>query len=556
MSEGHWAHCRVPATRLEAHFGDRIVRCFTERPGSVHAMLERAVAARPQGEALVFGDRRWTYRQLDTEVAEVAAGLAERGIGAGDRVALLMSNRAEFVVALFAAQRLGAIAVPLSIREQQSGLEYVLRHCGAKAVLYDGDLEGRLPAPATTPQLALRVRLPVDPVVAAPSLAAARAAVPTSAAGPAAGSVAYAALRTCGRVDVAAAADEEDCAVILYTSGTTGRPKGAMLTHLGIVHSVQHYVSCMELDESARSILAVPASHVTGLVANICAAVGAAAATIVMAAFKAADYLRLASRERATHTILVPAMYNLCLLEPDFDEHDLSAWRTGGYGGAPMPVATIDALARKLPNLRLMNAYGATETTSPTTLMPAHLTREHADSVGLPLPCAQVIVVDDEGREVPRGEVGEIWIGGPMVVKGYWDNLHATASEFTAGFWHSGDLGSIDERGFVRVFDRKKDMLNRGGYKIYSVEVENLIAGMPGVVEAAVVGRPCPVLGERVHAFVYAEAGAVTADGVRDWCARHLADYKVPETVTLRDRPLPRNANGKLMKRLLREELA
>ena len=556
MSHGHWAHCAVPAARREAHFGDRIVRCFAERPGSVHAMLEAAVAQRPEAEALVFESRRWTYRELDAEVARLAAGLAARGVGAGDRVALLMSNRPEFVVALYATQRVGAITVPVSIREQQPGLEYIFGHCGAKAVLYDGDLEDRLPAPAATPALALRVRLPANPVAAASAQSPSAGHAPSPAAGGTCEQADYEALLHCGRLDGAAAVAEEDCAVILYTSGTTGRPKGAMLTHLGISHSVLHYVSCMGVDASARSILAVPASHVTGLIANVCTAVGAAATTIVMAAFKAADYLRLATRERATHTILVPAMYNLCLLQPDFDAYDLSAWRAGGYGGAPMPVATIDALARKLPNLRLMNAYGATETTSPTTLMPAHLTRDNADSVGFPLPCAQVIVVDDDGREVPRGETGEIWIGGPMVVKGYWDNPEATAREFTAGFWHSGDLGSIDERGFVRVFDRKKDMLNRGGFKIYSVEVENLIAGIPGVIEAAVVGKPCPVLGERVHAFVYVESGAVTAEEVRAWCARHLADYKVPETVTLRDRPLPRNANGKLMKRLLREELA
>jgi O-succinylbenzoic acid--CoA ligase len=557
MSHGHWAHCVVPATRHEAHFGDRIVQCFSERPRSVHAMLERAVAQRPEAQALVFYDQRWTYRELDADVSRLAAGLAARGIAAGDRVALLMSNRPEFVVALFATQRLGAITVPVSIREQQPGLEYILGQCEARAVLYDADLEERLPAPGATPALGLRVRLPANPVaVGSAQATSADCAIPFAAAdGASSEQLDYDAVLRCGRLDDVTAVGEEDCAVILYTSGTTGRPKGAMLTHLGIAHSVLHYLSCMGLDASARSILAVPASHVTGLVANICTAVGAAATTIVMAAFKAADYLRLASRERATHTILVPAMYNLCLLQPEFDEYDLSAWCVGGYGGAPMPVATIDALARKLPNLRLMNAYGATETTSPTTLMPAHLTRHNADSVGLPLPCAQVIVVDDDGREVVYGEVGEIWIGGPMVVKGYWNNPQATAGEFTAGFWHSGDLGSIDERGFVRVFDRKKDMLNRGGFKIYSVEVENLIVGIPGVIEAAVVGRSCPVLGERVHAFVYAERGAVTSEDVRAWCARHLADYKVPETVTLCDRPLPRNANGKLMKRLLRADI-
>ena len=169
-----------------------------------------------------------------------------------------------------------------------------------------------------------------------------------------------------------------------------------------------------------------------------------------------------------------------------------------------MPVATIDALAAALPGLTLLNCYGATETTSPATMMPMGETRAHADSVGVALPTAEVRVMDDAGREVAPGDTGELWIAGPMVVPGYWANPQATAASFTAGWWHSGDLGSVDAQGYVRVFDRKKDMLNRGGFKIYSVEVENVLMAWPGMVEAAVVGRPCPVLGERVHAFVHA----------------------------------------------------
>jgi long-chain acyl-CoA synthetase len=251
----------------------------------------------------------------------------------------------------------------------------------------------------------------------------------------------------------------------------------------------------------------------------------------------------------------VPAMYLLCLMTPDFAKRDLAAWRVGGYGGAPMPVPTIDALAQAVPNLVLINAYGATETTSPVTMMPTGLTREHADSVGVALPCAQIVVMDEHGVEVPPGETGELWIGGPMVVPGYWDNPAATASSFTAGYWHSGDLGSVDARGFVRIFDRKKDMLNRGGFKVYSVEVENALMALPGVVEAAVIGRPCPVLGERVHAFLYAPDVARDDAAARAHCAARLADYKVPETLTWSDAPLPRNANGKVMKRVLRDGL-
>jgi O-succinylbenzoic acid--CoA ligase len=283
--------------------------------------------------------------------------------------------------------------------------------------------------------------------------------------------------------------------------------------------------------------------------------VRAAAALIVMQAFKAGEFLALAARERMTHSLMVPAMYNLCLLDPGFEPARFPSWRVGGYGGAPMAPATIARFAETLPGLSLMNAYGATETTSPVTMMPPTETAARADSVGCALPCADILVLDEDGREVPRGAEGELWLGGPMVVQGYWNNPEATAENFVAGYWRSGDVGSVDADGYVRVFDRKKDMLNRGGYKVYSVEVENALMSFPGVVEAAVVGRPCPVLGERVHAVVFAGDGALDVARLRGHCDRLLADYKVPETIALRTQPLPRNANGKIMKRELRLDM-
>jgi len=273
---------------------------------------------------------------------------------------------------------------------------------------------------------------------------------------------------------------------------------------------------------------------------------------VLMREFKAHAFLELAARERVTHTLVVPAIYNLCLRDPDFERFDLSAWRIGGFGGAPMPEGTLRLLADKSPGLILMNAYGATETTSPTTIMPMGMQAAHLDSVGAVVPCGDVRVMDDEGREVPRGQPGELWIAGPMVVPGYWDNPEATAREFAGGYWKSGDIGSIDAQGFVRVFDRKKDLVNRGGYKIQSAEVESVLSLHPAVVESALVAVPDPVLGEKAHAHVVTHDPACTAEALRAHCARHLADYKVPDFVTLRAEPLPRNANGKLLKRLLR----
>ncbi|WP_439575542.1 class I adenylate-forming enzyme family protein [Phreatobacter sp.] len=523
--------------RREAHFGDRIVDCFAERPQSLHALLEQAVLRRPEGEALVCGDERLTFRDLEGESIRLAGALVAQGIGAGDRIGLLVGNRIAFVTLLFAAASIGAIAVPMGLRLQGPEILHILVDCGASLLVHEAELADRLPDPAEVP--ALRTRIAIG--------------------GEAAGSLAFEAFAASGRErqppEIAAVA-EEDVAAILYTSGTTGRPKGAMLTHLGIVHSSMVYQHCLRLTEADRSIAAVPLSHVTGLIANITAMVRAAGCLIIMPAFKASDFLPLAARERMTFSVLVPAMYNLFLMQPDFDAHDLSAWRIGGYGGAPMPVPTIERLADRCPGLNLVNAYGSTETTSPSTILPPRFTASHGHSVGLAAPGVDIVVMDDAGREVEPGETGEIWIGGPHVVKGYWNNPQASAEGFTAGYWHSGDIGSMDAEGYVQVLDRKKDMINRGGYKVFTAEVETVLAGLSGVVECAVVAVPCPVLGERVHAFVVTgEADGPDAVAIRAWCAARLSDYKVPETLTLGTDPLPRNANGKVLKRVLREGL-
>jgi long-chain acyl-CoA synthetase len=517
--------------RLEARFGDRVVPVFCERPNTIWAMVEEAVARNPDGEALVCGDRRMTWREVIRTSAQIGAGLRAKGLGRGDRVALLLGNRIEFVLALYGAAHQGLVTVLLSTRQQKPEIAYVLADCGARLLIHEASLSDRLPDAHDVPELAHRIAIDDN---ASPSE--------------------FSDLADRTPCEAAADVGEEDTAMILYTSGTTGRPKGAMLAHCNIIHSAMLYETCMGLTPKDRSIAAVPLGHVTGVVANIMSMARCAGALIIMAEFKAAGYLKLAAAERVTYTVMVPAMYNLCLLQADFDGYDLSSWRIGGYGGAPMPIATIERLAVKVPGLKLMNAYGATETTSPATLMPGELTASHVDSVGLPCPGARIAVMDGRGCELPRGEIGEIWIHGAQVIKGYWNNPAATAESFTGGFWHSGDLGSIDAGNFVRVFDRQKDMINRGGLKIYSAEVESVLAGHDSVVESAIIAKPCPVLGERVHAVVVTR-NDVTSEALRAWCAERLSDYKVPETIVLTTEPLPRNANGKIMKRMLREAL-
>jgi len=530
------ADTRLPPVRRELHFGQRLLPCFVQRPAGLAAMLADALAQRPDGEALVCGPLRLSWRELHHAATRCAGGLAQRGIAPGDRVALHLGNVPEFVITALACAWAGAVLVPISSRARGPELAFALADSGAVALVCAAELAELQPVPAAVPQL--RHRLAVGSTTLA-------------------GFEPFAELMRAAPMAQPQPADEEALAVLLYTSGTTGQPKGAMLTHLNIVHSVMHVVQAMGLSETERSVVAVPLAHVTGLVAQLYALLHCRGCLVLMPQFKAADFIRLAALERMSYTILVPAMYNLCLLLPDLQAQALPHWRIGAFGGAAMPTATIEGLATRLPGLALMNAYGATETCSPATIMPAAQTASHGDSVGQRVPCAALCIVDDQGCELPPGGVGEIWVAGPMVVPGYWNNPQATASEFCGGYWRSGDIGSIDADGFVRILDRKKDLIIRGGYKVYCVAVENTLAEHPQVLEAALVGVPCAVLGERVHAFVCVQqlGPATQAAALQAFCAERLADYAVPETWTIGTEPLQRNANGKIMKRELRQSL-
>jgi len=543
----YWRLPAGQALRREAHFDSRLVRCFVSRPAGVASLLREAADRHPQLEALVDGAQRWTWAQLKDATARIATGLQRLGVMRGDRVALLMANRAEFVLAFYAIAQRGAVAVPVSPRDSAKGIAFILNQCTARAVIAQSDLAHLLPVALSDGSALLQVLCSGADGLSAPKSGH---FTPwdelTEGAAEANDEV--------DRIDEI----EQAPAIILYTSGTTGQPKGAVITHFNVVHSALHFQTGLGLETGARAVLAVPGSHVTGMIAIIAAMGAVAGCTIILREFKAAAFLQLAARERMSYTLMVPAMYALCLRDPGIASCDLSAWRLGGFGGAPMPVSTIEQLAQHCPDVRLFNVYGATETTSPVTMMPAGLLV--LDAVGVALPCADVLVVNDEGCEVLPGESGEVWIGGPMVVPGYWNNPEATAASFCGGYWKSGDIGTLDAAGFLRIHDRKKDMINRGGYKVFSVEVENCLMAHPGVLEAAAVGLACPVLGERVHAFVHLGAEATPdpalAEQLRDWCRRDLADYKVPETITFAPLPLPRNANGKLLKRELRERLS
>jgi len=515
--------------RKELHHG-RMVACYANRPADIYAMFLDAVRRAPDGIALVEGNERWSYARLAGRVDSCAARLASLGLAAGDRLALLLSNRADYTTLLMAAARLGLIAVPMNVRQRAAETAYALTDSGAAGIIYDDWLADHLPDRASLPDV--HHWLPYEAEAVAWSVTG-----PQGADAPDRSVV-----------------GEDDPFCILYTSGTTGRPKGAVLTHHGLITSCIGSQDHLGLQDGESMILSVPASHVTGIALVILLGIRVAGKVVIEQAFKARPFLELAQAERMSFAIMVPAMYKLCLMEPDFGDFDLSNWRIGAFGGAPMAEASIEALAERAPQLTLVNIYGSTETSSPAVMMPLGKCAMHRNKVGKALPYADVVIVDDNGRQLPPGEQGEIWIAGAMTVPRYWSNPEATGKGFAGGYWKSGDIGVMDEEGYVSLLDRMKDMINRGGFKIYSVEVENALMAHEAVAEAVVVGRPCPVLGERVEAFVVTKRQVDDASLLR-FCADRLSDYKVPDHVYVVEGPLPRNANGKLLKNVVREWL-
>ena len=509
--------------RSEAHWG-RVINCYAERAANLGDRIAVIAAARPDSIAVVDGDVRASYGELYRQAGSVAAMLAADGVRAGDRVAVMLVNGADAVRAVVAILRIGAVLVAISARSRAAELDYICTDCAPAAIIHGPEFAAVVGGAPSAPCLSYDV-----------STAAWHDA--------------------CEREDAALPApcvDQDALFAILYTSGTTGRPKGATLTHLGAVHSCLHWRDAFGLGDNERTLVCVPWAHVSGLCGVVMPFLYLGGTLIMLPEFKRRAALELAAQERITHALMVPAMYGLCLLEPDLAEFNLKAWRIAAYGGAPMPEPTIGRFAAAFPWLAMCNAYGATETTSPATIMPPGEGTAHADSIGRVVACGDIRVMDDNGREVAPGADGELWIAGPMVVPGYWNNPEATSGSFVGGYWKSGDVGSVDAEGYVRIADRKKDMIIRGGFKVYPAEVESVLAGLDGVIEAAVVGQPEMILGERVVAFVTAADGTVTPSLVRDWCAERLSDYKVPSDVIVDTAPLPRNANGKIQKSELR----
>ena len=519
----------------EEVFGRRLPM-YQKRPHDLQDMLQNSVKIYGQRTCLVLDQERWTFADFAHSVDSVAAEFQQRwNISSGDRVAILLNNRLEFAVAYYAAVTIGAIAVVLNARCKAPELEFMLRDSEPRVLI-------------TEPILYEEVRSALEhaPTLEAVVLCADNDVLPLH-------TLSFKTLSQTSKKPHPIPIAEDDVAALLYTSGTTGRPKGAMQTHRNLVNNAMVATRLFQFGPDDRTLIVAPFYHATGVNSQLTAMLYAGGTCVVRPAFKADDFMEWIERERVTIGIGVATMFWLMLHSPNFDRYDLSALRYIIYGGSPAPVELLEQLSRTFPHVKLGNVWGLTECTSIATLLPSSETLRIPESVGLPAPVLQVRVVDETGQEVPAGEAGELIVKGPSVVRGYWQRPEATANAFKDGWLYTGDIGRKDADGFFYVLDRKKDMIIRGGQNIYCIEVENVLYQHPAVLEAAVVGVPDEVFGEQVKAVLVPKPGkTLDVEEVRDLCRRSIASYKVPKYVEIVS-ALPRNPAGKVMKKQLRQ---
>ncbi len=544
---------------VEAEIDGITTRVWKTCPPSLRTLLE---LSRGRGDAtyLVYEDERLTFAEHYAEVVAVATALVEDyGVELGDRVAIAMRNYPEWVVGFWAAAAVGAVVVPLNAWWTGPELSYGLEDSGTKVAIVDGDRLGRLlphldelragqletviaVRPADT---RLPVEVPGDLETWADALARGRRTDATE----------------LPAVDIA----PDDNATIFYTSGTTGQPKGALGTQRNIctnLLSIAFVVArngLMSGSENAKSerqiayLLTVPLFHATGCHSMLIGNTAAGGKLVMMRRWNAERGLELIERERVTVFGGVPTMVWQVLDSPDFSKTDTSSITNVSYGGAPAAPELVKRIKQHFPGGTPSNGYGLTETSSVTSMNTGADYVARPDSCGPPVPVCDVKVVGEDGEPVPVGMTGELWIKGPNVVRGYWNKPEATASSFTDGWLHTGDVARLDGDGFIYIVDRAKDMVIRAGENVYSVEVEAALFEHPAVADVAVIGVPHDVLGEEVGAVVVLRPGFdATIAELQAHVAERIASFKVPAHIWFSPDPLPTNPAGKVLKRELR----
>jgi fatty-acyl-CoA synthase len=498
-------------------------------------VLEHHASRAPDVPLAVFGDETVTYGEMVTRVAALAAGLHDRGVGAGDVVGLLSYNCPEFLETIFAANYLGAIAMPINWRLAAPEVRYILDHSEARALVCDESLVD-LASDATQTMERDLVRV----CSARPS--------PD-------GWTPLVELRAESRIPLRASATGDDVHRLMYTSGTTGRPKGVMLTHANLAWKNLAHIIEFGFTSADLGLACGPLYHVGALDLTTTSLVAAGATTIIHRVFEASDVVDEIERSRVTTVWLAPAMVNAIMALPDIEQRDLSSVRLVINGGEKMPIPLIERIQRTFPSAWFADAYGLTETVSGDTFLDRDSIVRKLGSVGRPCLYLELDIWDERGRPVPAGERGEVVLRGPKVFKGYWRDPDATAAAFAGGWFHTGDIGVRDDDGYLFIVDRLKDMIVSGGENIAGSEIERVLYEHASVVEAAVVGRPDDRWGEVPVAYVVVSTAApATAEELVEHCRGQLARFKVPKQVVLID-ALPRNPSGKVLKRELRGQV-
>jgi acyl-CoA synthetase (AMP-forming)/AMP-acid ligase II len=493
----------------------------------------RSTAARcPDREALVFGARRRSYRQLSDDVERAACALAAAGTRPGDRVLLMAPNSDAFVVAAYAALRAGAILVPANPRNAPPEIAHLIADSGATTVL-------------VAPELA-------ELITAGIERAGARSTVFALGSGSPFGDL----FDEPERAEVAHRPAESDDALLLYTSGTTGKPKGALFDHHRTMWVGVNMAGTCGMRDAERLLHVAPLYHAAQLCAMLWPGTIFGATHVVLPAFEPVVVADALAAERISVFFGVPTMYQFLLRLPDLAARDLTALRVGLFGAAPMPAATVKSLLEALPGVSLYQLCGQTEA-GPGGIYagPTDVAARPDASGRYALPNTEARVITPEGADVEPGQVGELVLRGETIMKGYWNQPAATAETIRGGWLHTGDLARLDVDGYLTLVDRLKDLVITGGRNVYSVEVENVLAGHPDIADVAVIGVPHEDYGESILAVI-APVGdrEPTLDDIRSWCQDQIAGYKIPHAVVLH--PIPRNPAGKIQKHLLRAELA
>lgn len=531
---------------------------------TLHDMRQLLDMGRAWGERefIIYENDRLTFENHYRAVTALARVMRDQyGVQKGDRVALCMRNYPEWSLTFWATLILGAVVVPLNAWGTGPELEYGVSDCGAKLAVFDSERIERITPHLSalpelkgiiavrTPQNQLGAARPIEELIGKPDSYGQLSSDPLE----------------------ITPVEPDDNATIFYTSGTTGKPKGALGTHRNILTSlvsagfngarsaVRRGQPIPAFDPTAPAkvpLVSVPLFHVTGCHAIFVPSYAAGFKLVLMYKWDVTKAMELIQRERVTNYGGVPSMAWQLLEAPNRHEYDLSSLEAIGYGGAPSAPELVTQLRKNFPKVEPGTGYGMTETSAIAVQINTEDYISKPGAAGVFVPCCQTRVVGPDGKDVPLGEIGELWMKGPLIVKGYWNKPEATASTITDGWMHSGDLVRMDEDGYVYILDRAKDMLIRGGENIYCVEVEAALYAHPAIMDAAVVGIPHKVLGEEVGAVVQVAPGhQVTEAELKAHMSQSLANFKIPIRIDIRHEPLPRNANGKILKTVLRDDM-